>query len=180
MPGVVICVENSIIVKYSDKFPCGKLEQSGSVCEKLCIVPEGLLGFTIGIFLSLLNSFYSNSQRTVTSWFANIKEAVRYHRQWIEYKRRPRQIEHFSIIVLLHYYSLGSIIEPYDIEKETIQFTKFGKYNWMYKPCYCVMAINPLMWKSAIRLERLHNGVRMLAAATDETMRKFWYSGLFE
>ncbi len=67
VPGVVICVDNSITVKCSDKFPCDKLEQNKLLCEKLRRVPEGLLGFTKAILLSLLNLFYSNCQHTVTS-----------------------------------------------------------------------------------------------------------------
>lgn len=47
LPGVVICVDNSITVKCSDKFPCGGLEQSRSPCETLCSVSDGVLCWLI-------------------------------------------------------------------------------------------------------------------------------------
>jgi len=69
LPGVVIRVDNSIIVKCSDKFPCGGLEQSRSLCGKLCRVSEGFschLTFTIQFIYG---------QHTV-AYFADIKGAM--------------------------------------------------------------------------------------------------------
>lgn len=45
VPGVPTRLDNSITVKCADKYPCSKLWQRKSLCEKLCRVPEDLLRF---------------------------------------------------------------------------------------------------------------------------------------
>lgn len=77
MPGVVICVDNSITFKCFDNFPCGKLVLHRTLSEELFRVLEKCFVFCFLRFTeSVLNWFYISYQHAVTSWFADIKQAL--------------------------------------------------------------------------------------------------------
>lgn len=77
IPGVVICVDNSITFKCFENFPCGKLVLHRTLCEELFRVLEKCFVFCFLCFTkSVLNWFYISYQHAVTSWFADIKQAL--------------------------------------------------------------------------------------------------------
>lgn len=116
IPGVVICVDNSITFKCFDNFPCGKLVLHRTLCEELFRVLEKCFVFCFLCFTkSVLNWFYISYQHAVTSWFADISSFRCFENHGVQ--MNPERIVLNLFCFLLFYEFLVSFFWRWEVLK---------------------------------------------------------------